>query len=129
MRIVNGSKFANLKRGWFVMGEHPAIPLAGPFKTRREALASRKLTPVSAPPEATELEKFRATRSTARVVPEGLRPSDAPASEEYTYEWGGGLWWIRREAEGFVFSWVHPCNEFRPTLAEAEAALLDHIEG
>jgi hypothetical protein len=72
------------------------------------------------------LEQFRATRSTTRNV-DDLYPSNAPASEVYSYDWDGQIWWIRCEGGEYVFSWTHPCNEARPTLAEAEAALFDSI--
>lgn len=75
------------------------------------------------------LREFRATRSTTRAIPDELRPSDAPASEEYSYEWLGGIWWIRCEAPGrYVFDWTHPCEEWRPNLAKAESALWANIK-
>lgn len=79
--------------------------------------------------DALNLEAFRATRSTTRVLPDDYLPSDAPATETYSYDWDGQIWWVRREGGEYVFSWTHPCNEARPTLAEAEAALFDTIPG
>jgi hypothetical protein len=80
------------------------------------------------------LKQFRATRSTdlSSINPDEL-PSDAPATEQYVYRiLQGGFemnWFIRREAEGSVYMWSHPCNEFCATLAKAEAALLKHVNG
>jgi hypothetical protein len=75
---------------------------------------------------AQELAAFVATRQ-AGIDP-ALSPSDAPATEEYTYNWAGMTWCIRCEAGRYVFDWRHPAYQDRPTLAEAEAALFATIQ-
>lgn len=72
-----------------------------------------------------EIDEFRATRK-AGILAE-YAPSDAPATEEYSYDWRGMIWCIRCEDGRYVFDWRHPSNDDRATLAEAEAALLDEI--
>jgi hypothetical protein len=77
---------------------------------------------------------FLATRSTADVADEPRQPheasvpSDAPATEEYSYEWEGEIRWIRCEDGEYVFEWSHPVTRLSPTLAEAEAALFDDLK-
>jgi hypothetical protein len=69
------------------------------------------------------LATFRATRKSG--IESELLPSDEPASEEYSYQWGGMTWVIRCEHGRYVYTWMHPCNEDAPTLAEAENLLLE----
>jgi hypothetical protein len=69
------------------------------------------------------LAAFRATRKTG--IPADCMPSDAPATEEYSYAWGGVVWCIRCERGRYVYSWTHPANQDAATLEEAERLLFD----
>lgn len=70
-----------------------------------------------------ELAAFRATRKSG--IHPGYCPSDEPATEEFTYEWGGCLWCIRCERGRYVYSWIHPRNQDAATLEQAERLLFD----
>jgi hypothetical protein len=75
------------------------------------------------------LAEFRATRHAPPPdIDPNFIPSDAPATEEYVYDAGDMIWWVRCEAGRYYFSWTHPAGEYRATLAEAEEALFADLE-